>query len=263
MVMERSFENKVALVTGGASGIGRATARAFARDGAKVCVADVNEQGGEETVRLIKEAGGEAFFTKCDVAKAADVEGMVRKTVDAYGRLDYAFNNAGVGVVVSTMDCTEEQWDLTLNVNLRGVWLCMKYEIPWIAKQGGGAIVNTASAAGLICNQGHSPYTASKAGVIALTKVAALDCASLKIRVNTVCPGPILTPMLEPLRDIDPVIWNYIQKATPLSRFGMPEEIAEAVVWLCSDRAAYITGVALPVDGGAASGMLMKQIGAE
>jgi NAD(P)-dependent dehydrogenase (short-subunit alcohol dehydrogenase family) len=252
------FSGKVALVTGGASGIGRATALTFAREGAKVCVADVNIQGGEETVRLIEGTGGNAIFIKCDVSKALDVEAMVQKTVDTYGRLDCAFNNAGVGVVVPTVECTEEQWDLTMNVNLKGVWLCMKYEIPWIAKQGGGAIVNTASAAGLICIQGHSPYTASKTGVIALTKVAALDCGLAKIRVNAVCPGPILTPMLEPLRDIDPVIWNFLQKTTPLSRFGMPEEIAEAVVWLCSDKASYVTGVALPVDGGVVSGQLKE-----
>ncbi|MCX5831962.1 MAG: SDR family oxidoreductase [Deltaproteobacteria bacterium] len=257
--MSGMFEEKVALVTGSASGIGRATAIAFAREGAKVCVADVDIQGGEETAQLIKRAGGNAIFIKCDVSKASDVEAMVQKTVDTYARLDCAFNNAGVGVVVPTVECTEEQWDLTMNVNLKGVWLCMKYEIPWIAKQGGGAIVNTASAAGLICIQGHSPYTASKTGVIALTKVAALDCASAKIRVNAVCPGAVLTPMLEPLKDIDPIAWNFLQKTTPLGRFAMPEEIAEAVVWLCSDKASYITGVALPVDGGVVSGLL-KQV---
>jgi NAD(P)-dependent dehydrogenase (short-subunit alcohol dehydrogenase family) len=252
------FASKVALVTGAASGMGRATALAFAREGAKVCVADVNGQGGEETVRLIKEAGGEAFFTRCDVSKASDVEAMVNGTVNIYGRLDYAFNNAGVGVLASTVDCTEELWDLTMNVNLKGVWLCMKYEIPRIAEQGGGAIVNTASGAGLICIQGHCPYTASKTAVVAITKVAALDCAALKIRVNAVCPGPILTPMLEPLKEIDPVAWRYIQRTTPLHRFGMPEEIADAVVWLCSDKASYVTGVALPVDGGAVTGNMTQ-----
>lgn len=253
------FDGKVALVTGGASGIGRATALTFAREGVKVVVADMNEQGGEETAHLIKKIGGDAFFIKCDVVKAREVESMVQKTIDIYARLDYAFNNAGVGVVVSTVECTEEQWEYIMNVNLKGVWLCMKYEIPWIAKQGGGAIVNTASAAALVSIQGHSPYTVSKTGVVALSKVAALDCASAKIRVNAVCPGPILTPMLEPLKDIDPIAWNFLQKATPLGRFAVPEEVAEAVIWLCSDKASYVTGVAFPVDGGVVSGHL-KQI---
>jgi NAD(P)-dependent dehydrogenase (short-subunit alcohol dehydrogenase family) len=252
----KRFDDKVALVTGGASGIGRATALTFAREGAKVVVADLDERGGEDTVRLINDIGGNAFFIRCDVSKANEVEAMVKKTVDTYAKLDCAFNNAGVGVVASTVECTEEQWECVMNVNLKGVWLCMKYEIPWIAKQGGGAIVNTASAAALVSIQGHSPYTASKTGVVALSKVAALDCASAKIRVNAICPGPILTPMLEPLRDIDPVAWDFLQKTTPLRRFGMPEEVAEAVLWLCSDKALYVTGIVLPVDGGVASGQL-------
>jgi NAD(P)-dependent dehydrogenase (short-subunit alcohol dehydrogenase family) len=251
--MKRGYEGKVALVTGGSSGIGRATALAFAREGAKVAVVDINAQGGEETVQLIKKAGGNATFVKCDVSKAADVEAMIKKTVDTYGRLDCAFNNAGVGVKKSTVDCTEEEWDLSINVLLKGVWLCMKYEIPVMLKQGSGAIVNTSSAGGLIGSPGHSPYTAAKHGVIGLTKVAALDCASAGIRVNAVCPGGVRTPMLEPLL-VNPEYVDSFLRIHPMGRIGNPEEIAEAVLWLCSDAASFVTGVALPVDGGVVIG---------
>jgi NAD(P)-dependent dehydrogenase (short-subunit alcohol dehydrogenase family) len=247
--MKRLLEGRTALVTGGASGIGRATALAFAREGAKVVVVDVNVQGGEETVRLLREDGGEAFFIKCDVSKTADIEAMIKKTVDTYGRLDCAFNNAGIGVVRSTVDCTEEEWDRVINVNLKSVWLCMKYEIPQMLKQGSGAIVNTSSAAALKSTAGHSPYTVSKAGVIALTKVAALDCASAGIRVNAVCPGGVRTPMLEPLIS-NKQFEDFMLNRIPVKRIGKPEEIAEAVLWLCSDLASFVTGVALPVDGG-------------
>jgi NAD(P)-dependent dehydrogenase (short-subunit alcohol dehydrogenase family) len=258
--MER-FHGKAALVTGGASGIGRATAIAFAREGAKVCLADLNQPKGEETVRFIKENGGDAIFVLCDVAKAADVAAMVEKTVDTYGRLDCAFNNAGVGIYASTVECTEEQLDLALNVNLKGVWLCVKHEILQMVKRGGGSIVNTSSSAGLLCIQGHFPYTASKFGVIALTKVAALDCARLGIRVNAVCPGPILTPMLEPLIASDPMMRTLLEAGNPMGRIGKPEDIAEAVLWLCSERAAYVTGVALPVDGGVVAGQMVMPPG--
>jgi NAD(P)-dependent dehydrogenase (short-subunit alcohol dehydrogenase family) len=255
--MAKPFEGKVALITGGASGIGRATALAFSREGAEVVVADVNAEGGEETVRLIKENGGEASFVKCDVSRASDVEGMVSKAVEEYGRLDCAFNNAGVGVLKSVVECTEEDWDLTMNVNLKGVWLCMKHEMLHMLKQGSGAIVNTSSAAGLMATQGHAPYTASKHGVVALTKVGALDGASFGVRVNAVCPGGVLTPMLEPLLEAEPHMKEVMKMMHPLRRIGKPEEIAAAVIWLCSDAASFVTGVAFPVDGGVLSGQQM------
>jgi NAD(P)-dependent dehydrogenase (short-subunit alcohol dehydrogenase family) len=181
---------------------------------------------------------------------------MVKKSVDTYGRLDCAFNNAGAGEMKSTVDCTEEDWDISINVNLKGVWLCMKYEIPQMVKQGSGAIVNTSSALGLIGSAGNSPYTASKHGVVGLTKAAALDCAPSCIRVNAVCPGGIRTPMLEPLLS-NPELENFIKdfiKIHPLGRLGKPEEVAEAVVWLCSDAASFVTGAILPVDGGVVIG---------
>jgi NAD(P)-dependent dehydrogenase (short-subunit alcohol dehydrogenase family) len=251
--MTRLLEGKVALVTGGASGIGRATALVFAREGAKVVVADLVAEGGEDTVRLIKETGADAVFVRCDVSKAVDCEGMVKKAVDTYGRLDCAFNNAGIGVIKSTIDCTEEDWDRIISVNLKGVWLCMKYEIIQMLKQGSGTIVNNSSVFGLIGTQGYSAYTASKHGVVGLTKVAALECAQAGIRVNAVCPGSVITPMFEPIL-ADPQLKESVQKLHPLGRFAKPEEIAEAVLWLCSDAASFVTGVAFPVDGGVVVG---------
>ena len=251
--MTRLLEGKVALVTGGASGIGRATALVFAREGAKVVVADLVAEGGEDTVRLIKETGADAVFVRCDVSKAVDCEGMVKKAVDTYGRLDCAFNNAGIGVIKSTIDCTEEDWDRIISVNLKGVWLCMKYEIIQMLKQGSGTIVNNSSVLGLIGTQGYSAYTASKHGVVGLTKVAALECAQAGIRVNAVCPGSVITPMFEPIL-ADPQLKESVQKLHPLGRFAKPEEIAEAVLWLCSDAASFVTGVAFPVDGGVVVG---------
>lgn len=255
--MAKLFEGKVALITGGSSGIGRATALAFSGEGAKVVVADVNTEGGEETVRLIQEASGEALFAKCDVSQASEVEAMVSKVVEEYGCLDCAFNNAGVGVFKSVVECTEDDWDQTMNVNLKGVWLCMKYELLQMFRQKSGAIVNTSSAAGLIATQGHAPYTASKHGVVALTKVGALDGAALGIRVNAVCPGGVLTPMLEPLLEEQPHMKEVMKMTHPLRRIGKPEEIAAAVLWLCSDAASFVTGVAFPVDGGVVSGQQM------
>jgi NAD(P)-dependent dehydrogenase (short-subunit alcohol dehydrogenase family) len=248
--MKNLLEDKIALVTGGASGIGRGTALVFAREGAKVVIADLAAEGGEETVRSIKEAGGDAAYVKCDVSQASDVEALVKKTVDMYGRLDCAFNNAGVGPFGTTTDCSEEDWDITINVNLKGVWLCMKYEIQHMLSQGGGVIVNTASVGGLIGTPGIAAYTASKHGVIGLTKTAALEYVQAGIRVNAVCPGTVLTPLVERGLAANPAMKDALLSKHPIGRFGKTEEIAEAVVWLCSDAASYVTGIAFPVDGG-------------
>jgi NAD(P)-dependent dehydrogenase (short-subunit alcohol dehydrogenase family) len=244
-------EGKIALVTGGGSGIGRATSLALAKEGAKVAVSDIVVVGGEETVRLIQAAGGEATFIKADVAKAAEVEALIKKVIETYGRLDCAFNNAGIeGSMTSTTDCSEENFDRTIAVNLKGVWLCMKYEIPQMLKQGGGAIVNTASVAGLVGFQGLPAYVASKHGVNGLTKTAALEYAKQGIRVNAVCPGVIHTPMLDRLFSSQPAAGETIAALEPVGRLGKPEEIAAAVVWLCSDAASFVTGLPMAVDGG-------------
>jgi NAD(P)-dependent dehydrogenase (short-subunit alcohol dehydrogenase family) len=247
--METIFKNKVAIVTGGTSGIGRATAIAFAKKGAKVAVVDWIESN--ETVNLIKDLGGEAIFIKCDVSKTTDVKAMVEKTIAAFGRLDYAYNNAGIeGASAPTHECTEENWDKTIGINLKGIWLCMKYEIPEILKQGKGAIVNCASVAGLVGFAGLPAYVASKHGVIGLTKTAALECAKLGIRVNVVCPGVIQTPMIDRLTGKTKEAIEQFTGLEPVGRFGQPEEIANAVVWMCSDEASFVTGHAMAVDGG-------------
>jgi NAD(P)-dependent dehydrogenase (short-subunit alcohol dehydrogenase family) len=249
--MAGQFVGKVALVTGAGSGIGRASASVFAREGAKVVVADVVVEGGEETVSLIKRAGGEAMFVRADVSKAAEVEALVNTTVAAYGRLDCAHNNAGIaGKALTITDDTEENWDRIIAINLKGVWLCMKYEIPQMLKQGGGAIVNTASDAGLIGLRRGGSYVASKHGVVGLTKTAALEYAKAGIRVNAVCPGPIDTPMLQQGASRRPQIIEKMVAAQPGGRLGRPEEIAEAAVWLCSEAASFVTGLPMPVDGG-------------
>jgi NAD(P)-dependent dehydrogenase (short-subunit alcohol dehydrogenase family) len=256
--MSEMFAGKVALVTGGGSGIGRATALVFAREGAKVVVVDMVAEGGEDTVRLVKEVGVDAIFLKCDVSNVTNVEEMVKKAVDKYGSLDFAFNNAGVGFRGSTVDCTEEQWDHQLSVNLKGVWLCMKYEILQMLKQGGGAIVNTSSNAGLMGVAGLAAYTASKFGVVGLTKAAALEYARFRIRINAVCPGGTLTPLVESSLALlsDQERADVLLKMHPIGRFAQPEEIAKAVVWVCSDAASFVTGAAIPVDGGITAGFL-------
>lgn len=242
---------KVALVTGGGSGIGRASALTFAREGAKVVVADVAVEGGEETVRLIQQRGGEAIFVKADVARAAEVETLVARAVQTYGRLDCAHNNAGIeGAAATIVDYAEDAWERVIAINLKGVWLCMKYEIPHMLKQGGGAIVNTASTAGLVGYRGGSAYVASKHGVVGLTKTAALEYAKAGVRVNAVCPGAIDTPMMGRLTGHRPQRAERMAAAEPVGRMGQPEEIAEAVVWLCSEAASFVTGHAMAVDGG-------------
>ena len=249
--MAGQLDGKVALITGAGSGIGRASALAFAREGAKVAVADIVVEGGEETVRMVKEAGGEAFFIKVDVSNAADVEAMVNTVVDTYGRIDCAYNNAGIeGRLASTDEYPEDVFDKVIDINLTGVWLCMKYELPHMLKQGGGAIVNTASGAGLIGVAGMSAYVASKHGVVGLTKTAALEYAKSGIRVNAVCPGLIQTPMVERITADQPQLGEALVAAEPVGRTGKPEEIAESVVWLSSDAASFVTGHAMSVDGG-------------
>src|SRR5713101_682330 len=242
---------KVAIVTGGGSGIGRASALAFAREGAKVVVADVVVEGGEETVRLIQHNGGAAIFVKTNVSKAAEVEALVARAVLTYGRLDCAHNNAGIeGPGATTVDYAEESWERVLAINLTGVWLCMKYEIPQMLTQGSGAIVNTASTAGLVGYPRGSAYVASKHGVVGLTKTAALEYAKSGIRVNAVCPGAIDTPMMGRITDHRPQRAARMAAAEPVGRMGQPAEIAEAVVWLCSEAASFVTGHAMAVDGG-------------
>jgi NAD(P)-dependent dehydrogenase (short-subunit alcohol dehydrogenase family) len=248
---EQRFSGKVALVTGGASGIGRACAQLFAREGASVVVSDVALEGGHETVRLIEEDGGEASFVEADVSKAAQVEALVGRALEAYGRLDYAFNNAGIEgrMATNTADYSEEDWDRVIAVNLKGVWLCMKHEIPQMLSQGAGSIVNNSSVEGLVGLQGTSAYAASKHGVVGLTKTAALEYAQSGIRVNAVCPGLIRTPMVERYSRGDAEIEAQFAAVEPVGRMGTPEEVAEAVVWLCSESASFVTGHAMAVDG--------------
>lgn len=246
------FEGQVALVTGASGGIGRATALGFAREGAKVVVSDVNVAGGEETVAMIKEKGGEAIFVRADVSKEADVKALVAAAVENYGRLDCAFNNAGVNDIRKN-EWDEEVFDFSLAINLKGVMLCMKHEIEQMLKNGGGAIVNTSSINGLVGNPSQPGYTSSKHGVIGLTRTAALRYAREGVRVNAVCPGVIETAMTQQILDINPDYRKIMEGLAPIGRFGQPEEVAEAVLWLCSSRASFVTGHPLAVDGGAVS----------
>jgi len=247
--MDQIFKDKVALVTGGSFGIGRATAIAFARRGAKVVIADWMED--KETLAAIQASGGEAIFVKCDVSKDADVKNMVDKAVSQFGRLDFAFNNAGVeGLSAPTHECSEENWDKTIDVNLKGVWLCLKYEIMQMLKNGGGAVVNNASIAGLVGFPNIPAYVASKHGVIGLTNNAALEYAKSKIRVNVVCPGVIKTPMIDRFTGKSKEVEKQFESMEPVGRLGQAEEVAETVIWLCSDASSFVTGDAIPVDGG-------------
>jgi len=245
----KRFEGKVALVTGAGSGIGRATALAFAGENAKVVIADIAVADGEETVRLINEVGGEAVFIKTNVSQENEVKSLINTTIDTYGRLDCAHNNAGInGDLDSVATCTEDNWDRVMGINLKGVWLCLKYEIRRMKKLGGGAIVNTSSTSGLVGSIGAPAYTASKHGVAGLTRTAALECAKIGIRVNAVCPGTCRTPFMQNL--IDAGLEDYITGLVPVGRLGEPEETANTVLWLCSDDASFVTGAMITIDGG-------------
>lgn len=247
--MEKIFDGKVVIITGGSFGIGRAAAIAFSKRGAKVMVADWVEDN--ETIDIIKGFRGEASFFKCDVSDELNVRMMVESTVRTYGRLDFAFNNAGVeGLSAPTHECTEENWNKTINVNLRGVWHCMKYEIPHMLKHGKSAIVNNASIAGLVGFPGIPAYVASKHGVIGLTKNAALEYAKSGLRVNVVCPGVIKTPMVDRFTGKKKEVEKQFENMEPIGRMGQPEEVAEAVIWLCSDSSSFVTGHSMAVDGG-------------
>jgi NAD(P)-dependent dehydrogenase (short-subunit alcohol dehydrogenase family) len=253
--MATGLEGKVVLVTGGTSGIGRDTAVLFAKSGAKVVVSGRREKEGEESVELIRAAGSDGEFVKADVSKASEVETLIQKAVERFGRLDVAFNNAGIeGVWVPIIKQSEEDWDRTISINLKGVWLCLKYEIRQMLKQGaGGAIVNMASVTGLTGSAGAAAYGASKHGVIGLTKSGALETAKSGIRINAVCPAVIETPMSDRLFGA-PKVHQYVLGCHPIGRFGRPAEIAEAVLWMCSDRASFMTGQSLVLDGGYLAG---------
>lgn len=247
MLFSREFDGKVALVTGGSSGIGKATALAFARAGANVVIASRRVTEGEQTVHEICERGGEAIFVKTDVSKASEVEGLMNRTIEFYGRLDYACNNAGTFVMGRLFELSEEEWERTINANLKGIWLSLKYQIPIMLQQKGGVIVNMASMSAIIGNPGVSIYSASKGGVVALTQSAAIEYAASGIRINAISPGVISTPMVD---DIPTPLLEDIQSKHPIGRLGKPEEIADAVVWLCSDKASFVTGHNMVIDGG-------------
>ena len=244
------LEGKVILVTGGSSGIGRASALAFGREDAKVVVSARRDQEGRETSALIKTEGGDAVFVRGDVTVEADVKGLVDRAVETYGRLDCAFNNAGViSRGMPTAECTEEDWDNTIEINLKGVWRCMKYEIPQVLKADGGVIVNNASVGGIAGLQNFSAYTASKHGVVGLTRAAAIEYGPMGIRINALCPGYVLTPMNQKALE-DPENRERVLNRQPIGRIGNPEEIANAAVWLCSDASSFMTGETMVVDGG-------------
>lgn len=246
-----NFKGKVAFITGASTGIGHATALAFAKFGARVAVVDINEEAGAQTVHQIQETGGEGLFIKCNVSSGREVQAAVEATITKFGRLDMAFNNAGIeGVAANAVDCTEENWQSVIDINLKGVWLCMKYQIPQMLKNGGGAIVNCASIAGVVGFTGMPAYVASKHGVVGLTKNAALDFAKSKIRINAICPGVIQTPMIDRFTQGDAQAAAQLSSGAPMGRVGQPEEIAAAALWLCSDQSSFVTGHPLVVDGG-------------
>jgi NAD(P)-dependent dehydrogenase (short-subunit alcohol dehydrogenase family) len=247
------LKDKVAIITGAGSGIGRASAVLFAKEGAKVVVVDVVRRGGLETVEIIGNNSGEATFVETDVSKASEVEKTIKATVEKYGKLDILFNNAGINLEKRAVDTTEEELDRVIDINLKGVFLCSKYAIPEMIRNGGGVIINTASIIGLVGQDHESAYCASKGGVVLLTKAMAIDYGPSNIRVNCICPGGIETPthyaflatLADPKREKQEIL-----KKIPLGRMGQPEDVARAALFLASDESSYITGIALPVDGG-------------
>lgn len=248
--MAGMVHGKVALVTGAGSGIGRKSAELLAQEGARVLVCDLDEESGQQTLRCIRDAGGEADYRQIDVAQESEVEAMVAHCVERFGRLDCAVNNAGISGPSGGLETIElPDWNRVLAVNLTGVFLCMKYQIPRMREQGAGSIVNMSSGAGLIATPGLAPYSASKHGVLGITRAAAVENARLGVRINAVCPGSIDTPMLRAAMDTDPTVEKMIRASMPIGRLGEAEEVAEAVVWLCSDRASLVTGHSMGVDG--------------
>ena len=250
--MAGKLSNLVVLVTGGSSGIGRAAAESCARDGARIAISDINAETGHETVESLQKEGAEAIFIQSDVSRSDEVEAMVAQAVSHFGRLDGAFNNAGVeSSWAHTVKASEEDFDRTIAVNLKGVWLCLKHEIKQMLDQGsGGSIVNTASVAGLVGARGGGGYVASKHGVVGLTKTASLEFSSKGVRVNAVCPGVIETPMVDRMLSETGLDRSVMISQEPIGRLGEPREIGDAVAWLLSREASFVTGIAMPVDGG-------------